>query len=80
MKRSLTIAAFATALFVTVAPDAQAQMQWTDKGFFNVTFGGQFPSQTLSAETTPDIYGEPASIRSTQDVGGGFLFRLQRRL
>jgi len=74
MKRSLTIAAFATALAVTVTPDAHAQMQWTDKGFFNVTFGGQAPSQTLSAETTPDIYGEPASIRSTQDVGGGFFF------
>ena len=74
MKRSLTIAAFATALVVTTTPDAHAQMQWTDKGFFNVTFGGQAPSQTLSAETTPDIYGEPASIRSTQDVGGGFFF------
>lgn len=74
MKRSLTIAAFATALVATTTPDAHAQMQWTDKGFFNVTFGGQVPSQTLSAETTPDIYGEPASIRSTQDVGGGFYF------
>jgi hypothetical protein len=74
MKRSLTIAALATTLAVTVTPDAHAQMQWTDKGFFNVTFGGQAPSQTLSAETNPDIYGEPASIRSTQDVGGGFFF------
>lgn len=76
MKRSLKIAAFATALAVTVTPDAHAQMQWTDKGFFNVNLGGQAPSQTLSAETTPEIYGEPASIRSTQDVGGGLFFDL----
>lgn len=76
MRRSLTIAAFATALAVTVTPDAHAQMQWTDKGFFNVNLGGQAPSHTLSAETTPEIYGEPASIRSTQDVGGGLFFDL----
>jgi hypothetical protein len=74
MKRSLTTAALGIALCASLAPDAHAQMQWTDKGFFNVTLGGQAPSQTLTAETTPDIYGEPASIRSSQDVGGGFFF------
>ena len=74
MKRSLMIATCGIALSVGVAPDAHAQMQWTDKGFFNVNFGGQAPSHTLSAETTPEIYGEPASIRSTSDVGGGLFF------
>jgi hypothetical protein len=75
MKRSLTSAALGIAL-LSFASAAHAQVQWTDKGFANVNFGGQAPSQTLSAVTTPDIYGEPANIRSTQDVGGGAFFDL----
>ena len=74
MKRTLMITACGIALSVGFAPAANAQMQWTDKGFFNVNLGAQAPSQTLSAETFPEIYGEPASIRSTQDVGGGLFF------
>ena len=76
MKRSLTTVALGIAFCVSFAAVAHAQVQWTDKGFFNVNLGGQAPSQTLSAETTPDIYGEPASIRSSQDVGGGAFFEL----
>jgi len=75
MKRLLTTAALGVALAAGVPTDAHAQV-WTDRGFANVTLGGQAPSHTLSAETTPEIYGEPASIRSTQDVGGGFLFEV----
>jgi hypothetical protein len=75
MNRLLTTAALGVALTAGIPTDAHAQV-WTDQGFVNVTLGGQVPSHTLTAETTPEIYGEPASIRSTQDVGGGFLFEV----
>jgi hypothetical protein len=76
MKRLLTTAALGVALTACVPTETDAQVQWTDQGFVNVTLGGQVPSHTLSAETTPEIYGEAASITSTQDVGGGFLFEV----
>jgi hypothetical protein len=74
MNRTLLIAATGVALCLWNAPDAQAQMQWTDKGFVNVNFGGQAPSHSLNAETHPDIYGEPASFVAKEDVGGGGFF------
>jgi hypothetical protein len=49
-------------------------MQWTDKGFANVSFGVQAPSQDLRTNTTFDIYGETASQIADQQVGGGAFF------
>jgi hypothetical protein len=49
-------------------------MQWTDKGFANVSFGVQAPSHALTTNTTFDIYGETASQMASQDVGGGAFF------
>lgn len=74
MKSTLTVAAMGVALSTFAASSAQAQMQWTDKGFVNVNVGAQVPKQTLTAETSPEIYGEPALFRSTSDVGGGAFF------
>lgn len=74
MNRTLMIAATGVALCLWSASDAQAQMQWTDRVFLNVNIGAQAPSQSLSAETSPDIYGEAASFVSKQDVGGGAFF------
>jgi hypothetical protein len=42
--------------------------------FVNVTVGAQAPSQSLTINSAPEIYLEPASIRSSQDVGGGAFF------
>lgn len=74
MNRTLTVAAMGVAVSMWAATSAQAQMQWTDKGFLNVNVGAQAPKQTLTAETTPEIYAEPALFRSTSDVGGGAFF------
>ena len=68
------IAATGVALCLCSVTDAQAQMQWTDKGFVNFSFGAQAPSRSLTAETNPIIYDEPASFIGTQDVGGGAFF------
>jgi hypothetical protein len=74
MKRTLIMLATGIACWLGVAETAHAQMTWTDKAFVSVNFGAQAPSQTLTAITTPDIYNEPASFSSTQDVGGGAFF------
>jgi len=77
MTRTLTIAAIGVSLCTCYAPTATAQqLQWTNKGFFNVNLGGQMPSQTLTAVTTPEIYGEQARFASAQDVGSGLFFEI----
>ena len=38
-----------------LVPSAHAQMKWTDKGFANVTVGGQTGSHTLETSTTFDL-------------------------
>jgi hypothetical protein len=71
----MLIAAAATvATSAVLAPSTHAQMQWTDKGFANVSFGVQAPSQTLLTNTTFEIYGETATQTAEQQVGGGAFF------
>ena len=74
MNRVLIGLAAGVALTVGSAQTARAQMQWTDQAFVSVNFGAQAPSRTLTTQTTPTIYDEPASFSSTQDVGGGAFF------
>ena len=77
MNRTLRTLLTAAAIFATsavLAPPALAQMQWTDKGFFNASLGAQAPSQSLTTNTTFEIYGETASQIASQDVGGGLYF------
>lgn len=74
MNRTLITMAAGAALVLATAQNARAQMQWTDKAFVSVNFGAQAPSQSLDTTTTPQIYDEPASFASTQDVGGGAFF------
>jgi hypothetical protein len=74
MKKYPFVLATAVACWLGAAQPAQAQMTWTDKAFVSVNFGAQAPSRSLTTTTTPDIYDEPASFTSTQDVGGGAFF------
>lgn len=54
---------------------ASAQtMQFTDKGYATLNGGAQVGSHNLTATTTPDIYGEQASIATTSKVKGGGFF------
>ena len=56
------------------AGPAQAQMQWTDKGFANINIGGQSGSHSVETTTTFVVYDEDALVTTTQKTGGGFLF------
>jgi len=58
------------------APRAQAQMQWTDKGFANINIGGQIGSHSVETNTTFVVYDEDAHVTTAQKTGGGFLFDL----
>jgi outer membrane protein with beta-barrel domain len=58
----------------SVVPSASAQMRWTDKGFANVSLGGQAGSHTLATSTSFDLYDEQAQVDTTQKVKGGALF------
>ena len=62
------------AMCAAIAPNAAAQMTWTDKGFVNVSFGGQAGSSSLTTSTPFEIYDETGSVASSQDVGGGGFF------
>jgi len=57
-----------------VAPSAQAQMTWTDKGFLNVTGGVQTGSHTIATDTTFGLYDEVATFGTTQKISGGGFF------
>jgi hypothetical protein len=64
----------ALAICAGAAPSAQAQMQWTDKGFLNVNGGAQVGSHTLGTDTTFDLYKEKARLTTAQKVKGGGFF------
>jgi hypothetical protein len=64
----------ALVICATVAPSAQAQMQWTDRGFLNVNGGAQTGSHSLGTDATFELYKENARLTSTQSVKGGGFF------
>jgi len=49
-------------------------MQWTNKGFLSVNGGGQIGSHDLTTTSTFDLYGESASIKTSQTIKGGGMF------
>jgi len=49
-------------------------MKWTDKGFANISIGGQAGSHDVATNTSFDLYDEQAKVATTQKVGGGALF------
>jgi len=65
-------------LCVCVTPRiASAQtMQWTDKGFASLNGGVQVGSHNLTTSSTFDIYGETATVQSSQKVKSAGLFDL----
>lgn len=61
-------------LCAALAPDAVAQMTWTDKAFVNVTGGAQAGSHTLATAAKFDLYDEQGTLNSSQSVKGGGFF------
>jgi outer membrane protein with beta-barrel domain len=62
------------ALCAAVAPNAHAQMTWTDKAFVNVSGGYQGGSRTLTTNTPFDLYDETGTVTSSQKAKSGGLF------
>jgi hypothetical protein len=57
-------------------PKAAAQpavQNWTDRGYFNVSIGGQSGEQEFEDSSTFTIYGETGAVASAHSIGGGTL-------
>lgn len=68
------LAVLACGIVITSATPALAQVQWTDKGFVNLSAGLQIGTSDVTSTQTFDIYGETATLTSAQDVKGGIFF------
>ena len=63
--------------FVAAPRMAAAQtMQFTDKGYAGVNFGGQIGSHDLSTNTSFSLYDETATVATKQTVKGGAYFEI----
>lgn len=50
-----------------------AVQNWTDRGYFNVSLGGQTREQEFEDSSTFTIYGETGAVASAHSIGGGTL-------
>jgi len=75
MLRRLSV--LACGLVLSSATPALAQMQWTDRGFINVSGGVQTGTSDVGNTVKFDIYGEEATLVTAQDVKGGAFFDVQ---
>lgn len=73
--RTIKLLLLAGILLSGPASEAKAQ-NWMDRGYFNVSIGGQSQDQTFSESATFDIYGEKGALASGHSIGGGQLFDL----
>jgi hypothetical protein len=64
----------AAGMISVTAPDALAQMAWTDRGYVNVNVAGQTQSREIAVSTSFDLYNESATVAAAQGVDGGPLF------
>jgi hypothetical protein len=67
--------ALAMGLILLAAPNARAQMQWTDKIFVNVNGGYQVAStKEFTSSSDFSVYDEPATLTATQKLESGPVF------
>jgi len=71
---TLTTAAICLIIGMLLARPTQAQTTSTARGFMNVNVGAQGGSHALKSNTMLEIYGEPTSVRTAHNVGGGVFF------
>jgi hypothetical protein len=61
-------------LCALVAPRAEAQDKWANKGFVNVNAGAQGGSHQIDTTSAFDIYGEQGAFATAQQVNGSGFF------
>jgi hypothetical protein len=67
----------AICVMVLTGVEARAQaLQWEDRGYAAVNFGVQPQARDFTELSTPDVYGENASITVPHEVSAGSLFDL----
>jgi hypothetical protein len=73
-KTMLKAGTLALGLLCVPAMTYAQTMQWTNKGYITVSGGGQIGSHDLTTSKTFDLYGESASIQTSQSVKSGGFF------
>lgn len=66
--------AAAIALLLCGSPVEAQMMQWQGRGFINANFGVQATGDDVSLNAAREVYGEPLTITSGVDVGGGAIW------
>lgn len=80
------LAVLACGIVLSSATPALAQMQWTDKGFLNLSGGIGVGGSDVTSTTTFTLYDETATLVTNQDLKGGFFadahaaYRIRRNL
>ena len=68
---------FLTGLLLSGPASETNAQSWTDRGYFNVSMGGQSQDQTFTESATFTIYDDPSgALASAHSIGGGQLFDL----
>ena len=75
MIKKIVILVCATWLVGTGTASAQ-MLQWEDRGFVNVNFGGQGASKNIDTNFAIPLYGETATVDVNQKHGGSAFFDL----
>ena len=73
---SRRLAVLVCGIVLSSATPALAQMQWTDRGFLNLSGGIQTGTSDVGNTVTFDQYGETATLVTAQDVKGGPFFEV----
>ena len=71
---SRRLAVLVCGIFLSSATPALAQMQWTDRGFLNLSGGIQSGTSDVGSTVTFDQYGETATLTTAQTIEGGPFF------
>ena len=79
LMRTLKVLSLGLLLLGKFAPEAAAQnwiaaQNWEDRGYFNISYGGQSQDQTFTDTSTFTIYGERGATAAGHTIGGGGLF------
>src|SRR4051812_35659237 len=74
MNNTTTIIAIIGTLTFGNALTARAQTAAENRGFLNVSVGGQFQTHDFTTVTTFPLYDETGSVTANQTVGSGFVF------
>ena len=74
MPKTTWLVTFAVLLVLGVSRAEAQIINWTDRGFVNVSYGGQAQSRDFATSRTFPLYRETATLKAGYETGKGGLF------